>query len=182
MRELPELPPDFRAFHQLYRGPYVHWAELYLSNRADAEEAVDHAFEQLYFGWSDVLEQENPNAFAWVVVKNRTIDHARARGRRPVVIDTAAFETTALHHAVDPIGQLEENLAIYGAIRALPERQHDVIVLQYCLGYTTRETADILGITQAGVRSNVRYAKHRLKEALGLEEGDEKMRPDDRAH
>ncbi|TBO60210.1 sigma-70 family RNA polymerase sigma factor [Streptomyces kasugaensis] len=164
-----ELPADFRAFHELFRGAYIHWSELYLGNHTDAEEAVDEAFEQLYFKWSDVLAHENPTAYAWVVVKNRTIDHARARGRRPAVIDTAAFETAALRDAVDPIGELAQSMYIYASIQALPERQHDVVVLQYCLGYSTQETADILGVTPAGVRSTTRYARHRLQRALGLD-------------
>ncbi|GAA2640014.1 sigma-70 family RNA polymerase sigma factor [Streptomyces axinellae] len=167
---MTDLPADFRAFHQLKRGAYVHWAELYLGNRTDAEDAVDEAFEQLYFGWSKVLAHENPHAYAWRVVKNRTIDHARARGRRPVLTDYAAFETVALREAVDHIGALEQNLAIYAAIRALPERQHDAIVLRYVLGYTTGEVSDLLGITIPGVRSTIRYARHRLRESLGLEQ------------
>ncbi|MER5974750.1 MULTISPECIES: RNA polymerase sigma factor [unclassified Streptomyces] len=163
------LPADFRAFHQLMRPAYVRWAELHLdNNRHDAEEAADHAFEQLLLSWPDVLAQENPAGYAWVVLKNRTLDLARARNRRATVMDTAAFETTALCRAVDPIGELEESLSIYQAIRKLPERQHDVIVLRYCLDHTTAETADILGITEPGVRSTARYAKRRLMETLGL--------------
>ncbi|MDT0309260.1 sigma-70 family RNA polymerase sigma factor [Streptomyces sp. DSM 44917] len=165
---LAPLPADFRAFHQLYRPAYVRWAELYLGGRADAEEAVDRAFEQLAADWAEVLRLECPAGYAWTLLKHRTIDAARARGRRPVAMDTAAFETHALHTAVDPIGELEESLSIYQAIRELPERQHDVIVLRYCMGYSTVETADILGISVPGVRSTARYARHRLKEALGL--------------
>lgn len=170
---MTELPADYRAFHQLYRPRYMQWAELYLGNRHDAEEAVDQAFEDLCFTWSEVLRTESPNAYAWSVVRHRTIDCARARGRRPTVIDTAAFETSALRHAVDPIGELEESLSVYKAICALPERQHDVIVLHYCLGYSVRETADIMGITQGGVRSTARFARHRLHDALGLEREEE---------
>jgi RNA polymerase sigma factor (sigma-70 family) len=169
---LSPLPADFRAFHQLYRPAYVRWAELYLGARADAEEAVDRAFEQLAADWAEVLRLDSPAGYAWTLLKHRTIDAARARGRRPVVMDTAAFETHALHTAVDPIGELEESLSIYQAIRELPERQHDVIVLRYCIGYTTAETADILGISEPGVRSTARYARHRLKEALGLKDTD----------
>ncbi|MFH8574183.1 RNA polymerase sigma factor [Streptomyces sp. NPDC017993] len=173
---MTELPADFRAFHQLYRGPYIHWAELYLASRADAEEAVDQTFEELYLGWADVLQHENPNAYAWVVVKHRTIDYARARGRRPALIDTAAFETAALRDAVDKIGELEQGLHIYAAIRALPERQHDTVVLRYCLGYTVRETADILGVTEAGVRSTTRYARRRLLQILNNSVEGEELR------
>lgn len=165
---LPPLPADFRAFHQMYRPAYVRWADLYLGTRADAEEAVDRTFEQLAAEWGEVLRLDSPAGYAWTILKHRTIDTARARGRRPVVMDTAAFETHALHTAVDPIGELEESLCIYQAIRDLPDRQHDVIVLLYCIGYSTAETADILGISVPGVRSTARYARHRLKEALGL--------------
>ncbi|GAA2350443.1 RNA polymerase sigma factor [Streptomyces violaceusniger] len=165
----PGMPVEFEAFYEMHRADYIHWAELYLGNRADAEEAVDRAFEQLALDWPEVLVQEKPAAYAWVVMKHRTIDVARERGRRLELIDTAPFETVELRNAVDPIGELEESLKIYRAISALPERQHDVIVLRYCLGHTITETADILGITEAGVRSTARYAKRRLKEALGLE-------------
>ncbi|MFC5148753.1 RNA polymerase sigma factor [Streptomyces aureoversilis] len=165
----PRLPADFRAFHELYRSRYVYWAQLYLSSWADAEEAVDIAFEQLYFNWSKVLSKANPRAYAWRVVRHRTIDLARARGRRAVAVDTAAFETTRLEQACDPIGELEISLEIYQAVQDLPERQHDVFILHHVLGYTARETADVLGITEGGVRSTARYARHRLNKALGTD-------------
>jgi RNA polymerase sigma factor (sigma-70 family) len=173
------LPVDFAAFHQMHRPAYVRWAQAHLRNRADAEEAVDCAFEQLALSWRQVLSMENPAAYAWRVMKNRTIDAARARGRRPALMDTAAFETAALCGAVDPIDQLEENLSLYRAISELPERQQDVVVLRYCLDYTVSEVADHLGISDAGVRSTARHAKRRLQEALGL---NEEGRADENAH
>ncbi|MFB7761602.1 sigma-70 family RNA polymerase sigma factor [Streptomyces xiamenensis] len=163
------LPADLRAFHQLYRPAYVRWAELYLGDRPGAEDVVDAAFEQLAEDWGEALRLDSPAGYAWTILRSRTLEAARARGRRPVVMDTAAFETAALRDAVDPVGELEESLSIYQAIRELPERQHDVIVLLYCLGYGVQETADVLGISVPGVRSTARYARRRLKEALGLD-------------
>jgi RNA polymerase sigma factor (sigma-70 family) len=161
------LPLDFEAFHRMHRPAYVRWARAYLKNKADAEEAVDWAFEQLLVAWPEVLATESPAAYAWKVMKNRTIDVCRARGRREALVDTAAFETAALREAVDPIGQLEESISIFQAIEALPERQRDVIVLLYSHGHSVREAADHLGITPAAVRSTARYARHRLQETLG---------------
>ncbi|WP_308405570.1 RNA polymerase sigma factor [Streptomyces tardus] len=163
------LPLDFRAFHQMQRPAYVRWAEYKLGNRSDAEEAVDQAFVELAENWPLVLRHEKPAAYAWTVVKHRTIDAGRAGRRRRGLIDTAAFETVALHRATDPLGQLEDSLATYAAIRSLPERQHDVIVHRYCLGHSVSETADILGISEAGVRSTARYAKKNLARALQQE-------------
>ncbi|WP_342671146.1 RNA polymerase sigma factor [Streptomyces chattanoogensis] len=79
-----------------------------------------------------------------------------------------------MRDAVDKIGELEEGLHIYAAIRALPERQHDTIVLLYCLGYSVGEAADILGVSQAGVRSTARYARHRLREILDTDNRTER--------
>lgn len=167
---VPQLPADFRAFHELYRPIYVRWAEPFLGSRADAEEAVDQTFEQLYVRWATVLQQDSPNAYAWKVLKNRCIDLARARRRRPTVIDFAAFETQDLRTAVDPIGELEDTLSLYQEIDKLPERQHDAIVLTCAHGLDSKSAAQVMGITEAGVRSTVRYAKHRLMQALSAAE------------
>ncbi|MFF3489691.1 sigma-70 family RNA polymerase sigma factor [Streptomyces sp. NPDC002701] len=167
---MTELPLDFEAFHRMHRPVYVRWARMYLQNRADAEEAVDCAFEQLLVSWPSVLAKESPAAYAWQVMKHRTVDAARARGRREALIDTNAFETTALRQAVDPIGQLEESISLYQAICALPERQQDVVVLLHSHGLSPSEAADHLGITPASVRSTARHARRRLRQALGLTE------------
>ncbi|MFI2214908.1 RNA polymerase sigma factor [Streptomyces sp. NPDC020141] len=166
-----KLPLDFTAFHQAHRPAYLRWAETYLNHRADAEEAVDAAFEQLLTIWTTVLKKENPAGYAWTVLRTRTID--LARGRRPAPLDTMAFETTALRDAVDPIGQLEESLTLFHAIGLLPPRQMDVVVLLHIHDLTADQVAAELGITPAGVRSTVRHAKRRLREILGLSEHQE---------
>jgi RNA polymerase sigma factor (sigma-70 family) len=159
-----KLPLDFSAFHQMHRPRYVREAERCLRCRADAEEAVDEAFVQLAQEWRQILRTENPAAYAWRVVKNRVIDHARARGRRATLMDTAVFETVTLQGAEDAFEVIEQNLRLFHAISALPERQQDVIRLRYCEGCSTADVAFHMGITEAGVRSIERYAKRRLRE------------------
>ncbi|WUC62303.1 sigma-70 family RNA polymerase sigma factor [Streptomyces longwoodensis] len=146
---------DFAAFHQMHRPGYVREAERWLRSRADAEDAVDDAFVQLAEEWPQILRAENPAAYAWRVVKHRVIDHARARGRRA---------TLTLTGAEDAFEVIEQNLRLFHAIDALPERQRDIVRLRYCEGYTIAEVAHHLGITEAGVRSHERYARRRLRE------------------
>ncbi|MBB1252539.1 sigma-70 family RNA polymerase sigma factor [Streptomyces sp. OF3] len=170
MSDFDALPLDFRAFHQLHRPAYVRWAHTRLGNRADAEEAVDDAFEQLVRTWDTVLSKDNPHAWAWQVLRNRVADHARTRCRRATLAQRA-FDTLALREAVDPIGQLEESMNLYAAIEALPARQLDVVVLHYLMNYSYQEIATHLGITTAGVRSTERNARRSLRAALQLTEG-----------
>jgi RNA polymerase sigma factor (sigma-70 family) len=162
-------PLDFQAFHAMYRGRYVRWAQLYLGSRDEAEDAVDEAMLELLSQWAKVLEQPEPAAYAWWLVKNRVKDAARAISRRQKLTN-AVFATAILYdNTADPIGELENSLALWQAIDALPERQHDVVLLRVNLGYTTRETAGVLGITEATVRSTLRDARRRLADALGLD-------------
>ncbi|GHH06085.1 RNA polymerase sigma factor [Streptomyces lanatus] len=160
--QMSKLPLDFEAFHRMHRAAFVTWATTYLNHTADAEEAVDSAFEQVLMVWPEVLGKESPAAYAWQVLKYRTIDMARARGRREVPADTAAFDSIALHEPADPIGQLEESIDLFQVIRALPAKQQDVIVL-LAGGYSTREIADHLGLAPAVVHTLARAARRTLR-------------------
>ncbi|NGO71856.1 sigma-70 family RNA polymerase sigma factor [Streptomyces boncukensis] len=173
----PERPPlDFSAFHQMHRPKYIRWAERVLGCRAYAEDAVDEAFERLLRRWDEVLKKENPAAYAWATMKNCVCSHARSRRRRADLTEGAAFDTIAVREAGDSIGELEQTMSVFAAISELPERQRDVIALRYCFDFSTAETAQELGITEAGVRSHERHAKKSLRgkfEVQSRKEGQE---------
>ncbi len=177
-----KLPVDFSAFHQMHRPSYIGWAEIMLNNRSDAEEAVDATFEQLLKVWPSVLSKENPAGYAWRVLRNITIDAGKARGRRPLPLDMAAFETAALVQAVDPIGQLEESMNLFHAIGDLPPRQLDVVLLLHLHDLSVDQVATHLGISPAGVRSNARHAKRHMRRTLGLDATTKEGHADDVAH
>jgi RNA polymerase sigma factor (sigma-70 family) len=139
-----------------------------LGSRADAEDAVDEVMLELLSKWPDVAGKPSPQAYAWTVVKSRTIDAARARSRRPEAMDLTAFDALAVHTADDPTEQMLTNMTIQQAIGQLPDRQRDVWVLRFSLGYSTRQTANLLAISEATVNSTVRDAKRRLARALGV--------------
>ena len=63
---------------------------------------------------------------------------------------------------------MESALGLYTAIAGLPERQYDVIVLHYVLGYPSRRIAHIMGIKADTVRSHRRLARQRMAIKLGL--------------
>ncbi|WP_327352336.1 RNA polymerase sigma factor [Streptomyces sp. NBC_01304] len=179
---MTHLPVDFSAFHQMHRPAYVRWAHSYLGHRADAEEAVDGAFEQLLKAWPAVLSSENPAGYAWTVLRNNTIDVYR-RGRRALPLEMAAFETAALLGTADPIGQFEESSALMAAVRQLPSRQMDIMMLLYLHDLGVRQVADELGISPATVRSSARHAKRRLHQLLTHPAPDTtEGHPDDVAH
>nr|WP_268256793.1 sigma factor-like helix-turn-helix DNA-binding protein [Streptomyces spiralis] len=56
---------------------------------------------------------------------------------------------------------------------ALPERQFDVIILQYVLGYPSKQVANIMGINAGTVRTHRRLARKRVATKLGIDLGDD---------
>ena len=60
----------------------------------------------------------------------------------------------------------ETQRRIWGAFRALPNRQREVFVLRETVNLPFKEIAEITGVPENTVKSRMRYALERLQEAL----------------
>lgn len=163
---MTDMPLDLTAFHRMHRPTYIRWSRRYLGNLSDAEEAVDETFVYLAGMWPTVLSMANPAAYAWKVMRNRTIDYARLRNRRSEQYESDLFDTIGMLTATDPIAALEEGMALTQAVGLLSSREKDVFDLRHREGMTTAEVAAQLGITEAGVRSIDRYARRKLRQII----------------
>ncbi|MGK5637298.1 RNA polymerase sigma factor [Streptomyces sp. URMC 126] len=157
---------SFWAFHLARRRDYMRFAYAQLGSDADAEEAVDLAFEAVMRNWPRMLRMAHLEQYAWTILKHRICDQWRRRKRRPEPMDTAAFEAALRDQAEDPYELLTDFLQLNAAISSLSERQRDAVVLRYRIGYTTSEAAELLGIEEATVRSHVSQACRRLARVL----------------
>jgi RNA polymerase sigma-70 factor (ECF subfamily) len=178
------MPPAFWAFHELYHQAYFEYAFVQLGEQVTADRLVDQTFVFLAVIWHDVTAQENPEAFAWTLLKERVAAELEDQGRPPAAMETMAFER-AIRAACNPIldsfraefraqvTELEDGMGLYAAMARLPERQFDVMVLQFALGFPTKKTALVMGVCEATVRSTRRAAKCRLAADLGLELGED---------
>ncbi|MGW4623658.1 RNA polymerase sigma factor [Streptomyces sp. NPDC004592] len=178
------MPPAFWAFHDLYHQAYFEYAYVQLGHQVTADKLVDQTFVFLAVIWQQVTARENPEAFAWRLLKERVAGELEAQGRDAAASETLAFER-AIRAACNPIldgfrdkfraqvTELEDGLGLYAAMARLPERQFDVMVLQFALGFTTKRTALVMGVCEATVRSTRRAAKRRLAADLGLQAGED---------
>ncbi|WP_051795206.1 RNA polymerase sigma factor [Streptomyces sp. NRRL S-87] len=162
----------FWAFHGKSLHTYLRYAYLQLGSDADAEEAVDRAFDSVMQAWPRMLTMERPEAYAWAILKHRIADQQRGRKRNPQPMDIAAFDTAAAAVGQDPYEVLADRIQFYAAVGRLSERQRDAVVLRYGLDLTTRDTARLMGVEEASVRSLLRLARTRLADLLHVSEGD----------
>ncbi|MEU5161213.1 sigma-70 family RNA polymerase sigma factor [Streptomyces sp. NPDC020875] len=187
------MPPAFWALHAQYHRPYLEYATVQLGNEEAAHILVDNTFVVLAVMWDHLMTEENPAAYAWALLKTRVADELALQGRAAsAATETLAFER-AIKAATSPIlddfrtqfraeydlaafeGQVTEladSMRLFAAIARLPERQFDVIVLQYALDFDTETIARVMGMQKSTVRSTRRSARRRLAADLGLPIGN----------
>ncbi|MFE6530501.1 sigma-70 family RNA polymerase sigma factor (plasmid) [Streptomyces enissocaesilis] len=178
----PLMPSTFWSFHARYDRAFLEYSRIHLGSATAARRLVNGTFLLLATVWPRLEHEPDAGARVWAMFKERVHGELAAQGRSPDVRETMAF-ARAIRAAAEPllrsfrdsfqaehgheIGELEEGLGLYRAMTRLSERQFDIIVLRDALDFSTRDTALIVGISEATVRSVRRTARHRLAAAMG---------------
>lgn len=154
----PEDRVRFEALYYKYRGFMLRIAAKILHGEQDAEDAVHNAFLSIARNMKLLPpEADSPRmrGFIYIVTENKAIDILRDRGRRQ-------NEEPLEDQPLSVLSQEDDRLA--WCISQLPPRYREVILLKYSHGYSTREIADIFGISPAAASKLDQRAKARLRE------------------
>jgi RNA polymerase sigma-70 factor (sigma-E family) len=148
----------FRAHHlELVRLALVMTGDL-----ATAEDVVQDAFERLHRGWHGLRQPSSGLAYVRSSVLNgcRSVHRraAVARKHAPRLAEPPALGTP---DAADDRGELT------AALRRLPRRQREVLVLRYYLDLDVAEIAGTLRIAPSSVRAANTRGLSALARALG---------------
>lgn len=116
-----------------------------------AEDVVQDAFERLHRGWHRLREPSNGLAY----VRSSVLNGCRSVHRRAAVAGKHAPELARTPGEAEPdAGSAAADRAeLATALRLLPHRQREVLVLRYYLDLDIAEIAGILGIAPSAVRS-----------------------------
>lgn len=126
---------------------------------------MQDAFSRLYRRWEHLSDQGKALSYVRSAVLNSC--RSALRRRRPEI--TGRFAVLELEHeyesesAESAVLSEEERKAVMTALRRLPHRQREVLVLQFYLDMTEQEIAAQMGIGPSTVRSSA----HRGLAALG---------------
>ena len=148
----------FERFYEANRDRVYRAVSVALPG-SEAAEATAEAFVRAYVRWRSV--RNHPNPAGWVVTTALNYERSRWRRKRlaalvaPVVVEPPA-------EPLEP--------AIVAAIRALPQRQREVVVLRFLCDLSTEQTASLLGIGTGTVTAHVHRSLEALRTALGQDE------------
>lgn len=178
MRTVPRDEAVAALFDEHYGG-LCRLATLLLDDASVAEEAVQDAFLRTFAGWRRLRHPERARWYLRAAVVNQ----CRSRMRRRVVEDRgnrtvwAAELASAVGgepaasrsaSAAGPEGA-DDVVVVLEAVRRLPPRQREAVVLRYYEDLGEREVARALGCSVGTVKSQLAKARHAL--AGWLEEG-----------
>ena len=134
-----------------------------LGDLAAAEDAVQEAFGGLFRRWAFLSDPAKAPEYLRSSVLNSCRSVLRTAGRRgqgraasvPADADSAAHPHLFADSADVAVLRAEDRRAVLAALRRLPVRQREALVLRYYLDLPDDEIARILGVQRATVRSAV---------------------------
>ena len=146
------------ALCQAHATGLVRLAMLMLDDQSSAEDVVQHAFLGLYRRRGTLNNPDRAVAYARSSVLNGCRDALRGRARK---IPAALLEPNA-ESAEARVLLGEEHRKVLAALRRLPSRQREAVVLRYCLNLPEHEVAEAMNLS----RDTVKSASHRGLAAL----------------
>lgn len=175
---------DAAAARELYAGIVARQqrrasriAYHYLRDVAEADDAVQEAFVKAYLHIASFKQDLSFEVWLTRILINACLDRRKMRARRERWI-VPAFDANAADQAVvarsasafeSPEAALlarEQREQVAAAVDRLPERQRTVFMLTHYGDHSTREVADVMGLSEATVRVHLFRAVHKLRKAL----------------
>jgi RNA polymerase sigma-70 factor (sigma-E family) len=153
------------ALYQANALSMIRLAHVILGDRSAAEDVVQDAFSGLYRRWGRLSDQDKALAYVRTSVLN-SCRTALRRGKRELsglLPDSGGTRFVQFTGRILSVVDEDERVTVMAALRRLPSRQREVLVLRFYLDLSDQQIADQMGIGTSTVRS----AAHRALVAVG---------------
>jgi len=162
---------DASAFDRLYerhRGGVFRYFLRQCRDRGRAEDLHHDVWLKLIRARDSWRPTARFTTWLYTVARHRLIDHWRSNApERLAALDDDAHAAPEAHEPLSVAAAAQQGGRLAAALGALPEAQRDVFLLHVEGGLTLVEIANLTGAAQETVKSRLRYAYARLREALG---------------
>jgi RNA polymerase sigma-70 factor (sigma-E family) len=151
------------ALYQEHALGLVRLAHVMLGDRLTAEDVVQEAFGGLCRRWKHLADTDR----ALQYVRSSVLNGCRSvLRRRRTAQRVTAYQPPAVSAELTALAG-EERRAVMRALRRLPDRQREVLVLRFYLDEPEAEIARLMGISPSTVRSTAHRALAKLGHLLG---------------
>jgi RNA polymerase sigma-70 factor (sigma-E family) len=160
------------SLYQAHALSLARLALVMLGDAAAAEDVVQDAFLGLYRRWDRLSDPVAAQSYLRTSVLNGCRTALRRRSRHGVLTDDtgddgAAYNGPTLESAETTVVHGEEHRAVLDAIRRLPARQREALVLRYYLDLTEEQAAEAMRVSRGTVKSATSRAIAAVGRMLG---------------
>ncbi len=134
-------------------------------DRMMAEDLVQQAYVQLLSGKARFDGASSLKTFVFSVVQNLASSRFRRLSTRLRFVQMHANDE-AHSTAEEP----NDDAQVWDAVKALPDRQRDIIELVFCRELTVEQAATVMGVSAGTARVHYDRAKKALRERLGSDD------------
>ncbi|MHA6761287.1 RNA polymerase sigma factor [Streptacidiphilus sp. PAMC 29251] len=159
----------FQAFCDTHERAWTALARTQIGDQATADLVVLSMKTHLSRVWDTAMRHPVPAAYAWRMITVHVNDWLADEPQDQVEATTFtsvinSFRAMAAH----ALEEMPEQIGLYSAILALPDRQRTSVILRYVLDLDEATIAEYLERPIATVRSNLRHARERLAKQLKI--------------
>jgi RNA polymerase sigma-70 factor (sigma-E family) len=157
--------------YQAHAVGLIRLAIIMLGDRTAAEDVVQEAFFSLYRHWTRLSGEARVLSYLRVTVLNGCRSARRQQSRRDQREQVHGWAGPDWDTAEYQVLLAEEHRVTLAAIRRLPDRQREALVLRFYLDLPEEQVAEAMGISRGTVKSATSRALAAL--ARMLREGDQ---------
>ncbi len=144
------------------RNKMFRFALSFLSNREEAEDAVQEVYLKMWKMRNELGKYKSPEALMMTITRNHCLDKLKLKKNKAFTLNTDHENTTidnTLEHT-DLVGKVKQ------IIRQLPEQQKTIVHLRDVEGYAFEEITEITGYDLNYIRVNLSRGRKKIKETL----------------
>ena len=157
-----EASRTFETFYQAEARTLFRRLWLVTGNRAEAEELMQDAFLRVWERWERVGVMDDAVGYLYRTAMNLF----RKRYRRAML---AIRRTVGLTPSQDDFEDADDRQTVRRVLATLPPRQRAALVLTEMLGFTAKEAADALGVTDGTIRSLTRHGRDAFRKVMEVD-------------
>jgi RNA polymerase sigma-70 factor (ECF subfamily) len=157
-----------RDFDEFYRSEFASMVVLAVAvtgRRIGAEDVAQEAMLDAHRRWDRIATYDSPRAWVRKVVVQRAVKTSRKQANERTA---ASGRALAVVGSPEPTG-LDPQLR--DALLELPPQQRAVMALHYLEDLSVADTAEVLGVTEGTVKTQLSRGRSRLAGLLGVAEG-----------
>jgi RNA polymerase sigma factor (sigma-70 family) len=156
-----KLPP-FQSLLEEHRVDVYRFC-VATAGRSEADDCFQETWIAALRAYPKLRRAENLRAWLLRIAHNKAMDLHRARGRRPVPVESVP-EWTAAAPGADAEALADDEPELWAAVRELPPKQRAAVFCRTVLGMPYDELARLLESSEDAARRNVFEGLRTLRE------------------